>query len=901
MGYAPARIDSTWRNPPGDGDRVSHAATIAVVALVIAGSFAPVFAAGTADARPSGFVGVPDTNVNADLPGGVDVGVNVSDLRGSTMATDHASTLDVTLTTTDRAADYLDNSSAVVGADSGDLALVLSDEVNHEGREVALPLSAVKGALGHVPDLVHGVHDDGTEWTRPVQEESGLLVFEVPHFSDNAVSFESRVSVAAIPATDGSQLSWDVNDLDAASDVTVNMTGVNNTEWDNVSKTGVSGSIDMGTVGGTAKPRGVGGGEPEIKITGKGRRYDYTGAGGSVTSNGQWEELYDVNVAVRERSDSQGTGDGNTITADYEIRRVSDGTVLKSGSISVTDKESFSDSNEKLVTVDQSWTGDSKIEIALTSKTSTLEVYYGSYQTGPAGATVSAGGSTYDFGKIAQGTTEQQGLDLSAGDSITVDALGSIDTELRLEEVTESVNPGVEINGKSASFSGRLADGQETSITLDKSALQEGVNTLNVSVGDGTLSSDAPTPKVSIVAEHDAVSNQTVGYQGDAWSERYNVSKTWADSRESASLTIPFATNVMSIREVEFRTDSSSWTSTSNYELDGTTLTVNLGSVDAGETTRVRVNGSRVRTHNGSITVTDPTVAGNSLESVFRIDSRSDGFYIGVGGTDLGSFVHYLVSESWTSPSDSVVVESDGTQRIYVPDAPEGATASARTIPVEVQPENDARVSVVNPSEPSFKVEPAGTTGDPVDIVYHDTVSGETYGLVSESRDEYVIDKATAESPVTLTDPEDDTEVLAIRKLSTSGSSGGGGGAGGGGGGVAPDAVQSGGPLSSPLVVGPLGVAMVLAAFLIARRTAVPMWAAGGASVLAFVVVIETLSPGTVSGVVSELGTEVASGIGQVSSALILGGGLLGLWALYRLIKRFTRRDQVALRVQRGE
>jgi len=1188
MGYAGARVESTWRNPPGGGDRASRAATIAVVALVIAGSFAPVFAAGTADARPSGFVGVPDANVNADLPAGADVGVSVSDLRGSTMATDHASTLEVKLTTADRAADYLDNSSAVVGADSDGLALVLSDDVNHEGREVALPLSTVKQALGHVPDLVHGVHDDGTKWTRPVREESGLLVFEVPHFSDNAVTFESRVSVAAIPATDGSQISWDVDDLDAASDVTVNMTGRVSTESETKTVTGLSnGDTASLDVAGDLDPTGPSGNnEPAITFkagdvpgevhdivddNGDGDASDFERAFvGDDGSNNlrqtslEWTASSDgtidtvtVNIASETGSYygadvdvyiDASTGDTLSMTegtkvatwtpsgttgvesfnisdysvtagTTYEIQFVTqssdsdataDALVLAVDQSPSTDKffskrggltESFANYGDvrfsgttKEVTdpsvdvdgdgsADASYTGTLSgsetatvelaelgvnndmaefsassgvgvIEVKFTERTATTdpgvvlngnEVRYnrtlsvarsplssathryrlgsdaadsigtadgtnngGEFVltgTGPAVVISRSERDNIQFGTDAFGLdgrdsftacaqvrpdgslagTERRtiiaqsdysfGLNMGgAGDSYEMyidtqssDGLvafaadsdhavgtwrtvcaryGDSDddgsTEMSIIEDGETLetkalsgvvksSPNSDYIGaqsaESRNFGGAIREvriwhaalsdtrmndyashpsvyqnvsREKASLTVDKAALREGTNTLDILAGDGTLSSDAPEPKVSLVAEHDAVSNQTVEYQGDAWSERYNVSKTWADSRQSATLTIPFATNVLSIREVQFRTDSSAWTGTSNYELDGTTVTVNLGSVDAGETTHVRVNGSRVRTHNGSITVTSPTVAGNTLDSEFRIDSRREDFYIGVGGTESGGFVHHLVSESWTSPSESVVVESDGTQRLYAPNAPEGATANARTIPVEVQPENDARVSVVEPTEPSFKIEPAGTTGDSVDVVYHDTVSGNTYGLVSVSRDGYVIDKATAESPVTLTDPEDDTEVLAVRELSTSGSSGGGGAGGGGGGGAVPVSTGPSGPLSSPIVVGPLGVALVLGAFLIARRTPVPIWVAGGASILAAVVVIESLAPGSVSGVVTRFGVEVASGVGQVSSALVLAGGAIALWGVYRLIKRFTRRDQVNLNVQRG-
>jgi hypothetical protein len=52
--------------------------------------------------------------------------------------------------------------------------------------------------------------------------------------------------------------------------------------------------------------------------------------------------------------------------------------------------------------------------------------------------------------------------------------------------------------------------------------------------------------------------------------------------------------------------------------------------------------------------------------------------------------------------------------------------------------------------------------------------------------------------------------------------------------------------------------------------------------------------------VLYRFGIAGAQGFGSVSSALWLGGGAIGLWALYRVVKRLTGRQDVNLQVRRG-
>ena len=198
---------------------------LVIVTSVLAGATGPALA------QSSGYVGIPDSNITEDLPSGSVVDLAPADLEGSVMASDHADSLQVVITTPERASDYV-NGSQVGG---GDVALVFKDDSEHEGRTVAVPSDAIRQAVGHLPNVVHGVHEDGSEWTSQVRAENGLLYFEIPKFSSNSVTFSGTIEITATPATDGSQFNYELSGTDSVSDPVVNLTGVTNTQWNNQS------------------------------------------------------------------------------------------------------------------------------------------------------------------------------------------------------------------------------------------------------------------------------------------------------------------------------------------------------------------------------------------------------------------------------------------------------------------------------------------------------------------------------------------------------------------------------------------------------------------------------------------------------------------------------------------
>ncbi|WP_373190068.1 hypothetical protein [Halolamina sp.] len=871
---------------------------LALVALVIMSAVAPAFFAGTAAAN-AGMVGLPDSNISEDLPSGAEVGVSAEDFRGSTMTTRHASTLEVVVTTPERADDYLANSSTVVGGSTGDLALVLQDSEHAAGREVALPMDAVKSALGHVPELVFGTHDDGERWTREVSEQSGLLVFEVPHFSSNAVTFEGNVTLSGDPATDGVAYEYELGSTDSVGDPVVNMTGVSNSEWDNESVTDSASGYTLGPFSGNVDPVGPGGGEPLVSVAGS---TTSNSVSGFDTGRHKWitpDQFGTVKrVTVGIMQDGSYAGDGADTTYDYSIVNQDTGYVFGTYSVTISDDSSGGYDKEERTHTFNTDIDTGNIKIELTSNQGKGNIDTATVESeGPSNVVVSTSGDSIDFGNL--GSSSDNGrLNVSKGGSVTVtySGGGTLDLTVEAKEITETTDPGVELNGQWINHTGTLAEGETVSLTGNSSWIQNGTNRVNVSVGDG-LSADAPPAAVGLNYQHSAASTQSVEYVGEAWSERYNVSRTWSSDRSDATLTVPFASTVAAVREVQVRLNGGDWQTTTSYTLDGTDVVVQLGSVAAGDTTEVRVNGSLVRVQNGSITVLEPTTAGNSLETTFRVDSRGENFALQVGGTDEGQFVHYLTNQSWTATEDSAVVESDGSQALYAPNAPEGGTATARTLALEVRPQTDVRVSVTDPARPEVRVGPADVTGDSVEYVFHGG-DGTTHELVSASRDGAIISSSTA-SPAVLSYDSDTDELLYIREKASSESNAGGGG-GGGGGGAVDEVRRSSSPLSSPVVIGPLGAMLVLGAFGVSRRTRVPTVAAIGASVLVGAVVVESLAPGSISGVASAVGLEFASGLGQVSPVLWLAGGGIALWGAYRLIGRLTRRETVNLNLSRG-
>ena len=394
------------------------------------------------------------------------------------------------------------------------------------------------------------------------------------------------------------------------------------------------------------------------------------------------------------------------------------------------------------------------------------------------------GDGTYEVtysGTLSPGTTatyDVSELTLQSDQlSIVTNEGSEVIAEAQYRERTETEDVTISVNGNPTSYDLTIGDGETKSLAVNESWLDNGTNTVEVSVAP-SLGSDAPQGQVGLDYYHTAEDLVETEYKGETWTERYNVSKTWANSKENASISIPFdSSHVIGIRDLMKTVNNGSTEpiDAANYSLEGTTLTAELGDVQAGDEIRVHANGTKVLVGNGEITVTDPTIEGNVLDTGFRIDQHDPGFYLEVSGTATPDRVHHLETLSWTGADPYTEHDANGDQYLYAPNATAGGEARVQTMPLEVEPaRGDVHIHLEddNESHPIFRVEPGDELGDEVEFGYYNTTSGETYVLNSISEG-IARDTQTAESPVWLLD-DDSPETLEIYKESqeTDGSGG---------------------------------------------------------------------------------------------------------------------------------
>lgn len=465
----------------------------------------------------------------------------------------------------------------------------------------------------------------------------------------------------------------------------------------------------------------------------------------------------------------------------------------------------------------------------------------------------------------------------------------TVDVKVELKERTETVDPSLEVNGNWLNHSGTLSDGTSSTKTGDSAWLFDGKNWLNLTVGSGSLSADAPTPSVQFNYTHTLEDDVSVSYDADKWQEFYNVSHTFASHQNLANLTIPFDSSaVTEISTLEKRINTSGgWTSipSSEYTLSGTTLTVEFGELDAQTTVEVRAHGSKVAVNNGSITILEATPTGQDLATEIKLDSWNHDSYIQTDGAESGNRLHHVVNTSWT-PDDKVLIKSDGTKKLKLPQASDGDTARVETAPVDVSVDtNEVKIEIVDSSDqPELRVRSGGTAGDTVTFTYYAGSSGTTYLLYSKTHD-IVRDSGSPSSPLDLVD-DDDSELLKIKP----GGSSDGGGADGGADGGAVIVQQTGGLLSGvsvPILL--LGGVGVLAVGYIWIRSRGEGTASGAATTLVDRVqafAMRNRVPITIVGILA-VGVGVASGAIPVGGQVALIGGVLAVPLLTYLILIF--------------
>jgi hypothetical protein len=803
----------------------------------------------------------------------------------------------------------------------GDPVLTVSDDRIHNGRWVSLNTKWFHETLGGVPERAYITHESGDSYSTQVHVRDNEVVFYIEEFSTNQVEFSGEVSLSGDDATDGTQYQYELDDLEEASDVQGRFVGVEATEWDNASASGLGDGDTLDVSPASDEVRGPSNGEPEVVFTGEVQQNSQTESGSGVspsgsasvsvggnidTANGQLEltanQYYDHNVRGDDYSASTYSSgswesvtfstvpdtlekvrikmyDPSPTTADVQIYVLTNGQnytftglndwqmtseyETRSNTYGVTTGSDitikFRTEGEQayLENVDFWGPAPSNVDVEASDGTSVSFGDFTGGETKTKTLNVAAGTSSLDFQGSGGGSldwsfsrdertaTENPGSDLdgdgsdeithsgvlldgetatyqasslSPGDDMaTISTVGgsTVGVEVRLQEVVETRDPTVEVNGEVVgSHTGTLAAGESSNYTASSSLLQEGTNNVTVSVDDSGLSSDAPEPKVGFEYSHDATSRQSVEYAAEHWSERYNVSKTYASAQTDATLTIPFQGNVLGVRSIETRSNNSNWQSVpeSDYKFDNTTLTVSFGNVSADEEVAVRATATKVQVGNGEIQVLNPSKESGDLATrVEVVDKQSEDFHISYAGTS--GQIYYTENESWSDVESYHFADSSGHKRVYAPNAQTGSTFHVHDYPVTARPlSGDVHITDVgeNETEPAFNVTYGNqNSGDEVEYTFQNASDGTDYVLYSQTKG-LVRDSGTASSPLTLTD-DDSPETLIF--LIDDGDDGGDSGSGDSGTGPVPlDPAGNGDASWIPLG----GVALALAGLVLA-------------------------------------------------------------------------------------
>lgn len=909
-----ARIKVDYTPSPRAGAK-QFVAVLAV--LVVVGSTIPLPVAATG--APDGMVGVPDAAVTdgrpahaqGNGPGGVP---GPAAFRGSVMTTHGADSLQVDVTTkaaTKGRANACQNPGKATPphCENPEIALNLTDDVNHEGRRVAIPAAPIVENLGHEPGLAYVEHESGNTYSVPVERQGNLLVFRVENFSTNTITWSGLFTIDAQPAQDGSTFTYEQDSTSGLGNYSINVTGNVAEETDTETGSVTDSASPAVAVAGDLSPTGPASGSPRLNVTGAANDSEITGFVGSdanaqsfsrtfndpparldevtITKLHNYRTDFYIEVDVKISDDSNtwlGCDNARLSGGDYKTLNCGIGEQNVSGSVTVTVDVVFKQASDDRVMWGTS--SDNKGSMTL-------------HDVGPTDVTATAGAQTLDFGAVKDGATKSKSLSLSTGsNTISWSGNGTWDYSVEYTERQQSVKPAIEVNSNWANSTQTLSAGQTESLTANTAWVQEGTNRVNVTF-DTTLSADAPTMEVDLDYRHDGQDMESVTYQAEQWTERYDISKTYAQDT-NANVTIPFQGSVVAIRDLQKSVNDGAWASVpaSNYTLSGTTLDVDLGSVSKTDKVEVRVNGSKVNAHNASLQVQEVTTEGQSLNSKIKLSTWNSDSYIEVGGTENGNEIHYAASESWSGADDHSRFDSAGNQYLNLPNAKAGGTFRVKTLPVEAAPQTgdvSIKVGTVDADEPEFTVSEGTTAGDAVDYTFLDAQSGEEYILYSKTNSIVRDGPKEASSPLTLSD--DDSPETLVFQLDEDSSSAGGGGGGGGGPGPIPTGDS---PLNSVPVVLVVSLGAIVAVFaydsrvkrsgalsvtvpIIGRTLTLPgnSWLVWIVTPIAAFVALDTASDGQLSAALNT----VIEQAGNAGAPLFgVGAATLALYAGYKLL-----------------
>jgi hypothetical protein len=498
---------------------------------------------------------------------------------------------------------------------------------------------------------------------------------------------------------------------------------------------------------------------------------------------------------------------------------------------------------------------------------------------------VTLDGTTISYnGMLGSGDTKIDTVSVAPGSySGDVSAANSagMDVSMTWTETTRSKDPSISINGNSVSYAGTLSDGETVDISdqVQSSYYSGETQTLEVSVAPGVSS---PSGRVGISYQHRAVDQQSVDYASETWSERYDVDKEWSQDADNGQLRIPWASDrIIGIDELTvYINESGSWTETSpdSYSWsEDSDLVVNLGSITAGDHYRVVAHGRKVSVPSGSISITEPTIEGNVLDSEISIDddAGAEPVEIEVGGTVDGKLLHYVGSSSWAA-TDQARFASDGSQKLELPSASTGGTATITTAPITVEMSTgDAVVNLDNVDEPRFSIDPGADAGDSLTIGYTDTTSGKEYVLRDVSNDA-TVGPQTANSPVYF-DVSDGATTWVVDLYDGSTTSRSDDEI------IAPPIDRNDGISPSEPIVLVGGVVLIVGVGILSRRLDLSSRVTAAALILAVVGVIEVV---TSEPLIALIGTNLLTDSGPLVSTLVGSSALVALWSVDNRIER---------------
>jgi len=395
-------------------------------------------------------------------------------------------------------------------------------------------------------------------------------------------------------------------------------------------------------------------------------------------------------------------------------------------------------------------------------------------------------------GKLTGTATREIASLSTSDDSMNVSTTtGIVDVTTRFKERVETDSAKVAVNGNETSSTGRLSDGGSALLGSDTAWIRSGNNTVEVLLPD--QSADAPLMEAGLNFSHDATVRESVAYEGEAFSERYEFSKVWDADFDDGKVRIPWASDrVIELRDLTVTNnppDGSEYELTDpSYTHSNGELVVDVGDVTDGTVTNVTTTGTKLHVEGGEIVVTQPTDAGLDLDSKIEVTSlTNETLSIDVSGTsyyEVDQRLVYATEASWSN--DDPRIELTPSTAEVVTNPVEGATMRLRTGAVGAEiASGDAVIRMLDPETPELDIKSGSSAGDTVELLYHDVTSGTLYEVVDSNGDQLAAAEADT-APVSL-EVSDDVRVVQISGTDSDGSTisiAGGSGATSGGGGI---------------------------------------------------------------------------------------------------------------------